>query len=139
MGLSQIVGQVTGKLLAILISDDYLQPFLILLISIIYNAKIFNFFEKTAKCAIKTIIFDINSGVLAQPFKMAFSITMLFLIVGAVLYLIYNELRGIEMCYPTRWVLGFVWCYKNNRKGLTPTNGINPDFNLSQGSVIGHQ
>ena len=78
MGLSQIVGQVTGMLLAILISDDYLQPFLILLISIIYNAKIFNFFDKTAQCAIKTIIFDINSGVLAQPFKMAFSIAMVF-------------------------------------------------------------
>ena len=78
MGLSQIVGQVTGELLAILISDDYLQPFLILLISIIYNAKIFDFFEKTAKCAIKTITFDINSGVLAQPFKMAFSIAMFF-------------------------------------------------------------
>ena len=84
MGLSQIVGQVTGKLLAILISDDYSQPFLILLISIIYNAKIFNFFEKTAQCAIKTITFDINLGVLAQPFKMAFSITMFFLTVGAV-------------------------------------------------------
>ena len=84
MGLSQIVGQVTGKLLAILISDDYLQPFLILLISIIYNAKIFNFFEETAKCAIKTITFDINSGVLAQPFKMAFSFAMFFLTVGVV-------------------------------------------------------
>ena len=82
MGLSQIVGQVTGKLLAILIPDDYLQPFLILLISIIYNAKIFNFFEKTAQCAIKTITFDINSGVLAQPFKMAFSIAMFFDIWG---------------------------------------------------------
>ena len=78
MGLSQIVGQVTGKLLAILISDDYLQPFLILLISIIYNAKRFNFFEETAKCAIKAITFDINSGVLAQPFKMAFSISRFF-------------------------------------------------------------
>ena len=82
MGLSQIVGQVAGKLLAILIPDDYLQPFLVLLISIIYNAKIFNIFEKNAKCAIKTITFDINSGVLAQPFKMTFTIFRFFLIVG---------------------------------------------------------
>ena len=91
MGLSQIVGQVTGKLLAILISDDYLQPFLILLISIIYNAKIFNIFEKTAKCAIKTITFDINSGVLAQPFKRTLLLPC-FLTVGAVWCLIHNEL-----------------------------------------------